>query len=197
MPSVIILGSTKGSSNMNVIPTNLNDLKEDIRHASPSRLKTYRLQLEAYTAYLAVYDGVQGSEEEKTHVANMILNDLYQLGIDKMGYYFDRDCVETAKTALEFGLREEYQGKTSKVVKLLPDISQLSSNSYERIIKMTAEARQKGYSVNPYIFYYLQRRSGEITLRGHLTLKTIWKFFKLECLILKEDITTLFKILFA
>ena len=107
----------KGSSNMNVIPTNLNDLKEDIRHASPSRLQSYQiLQLEAYTAFISVYDGVKGSTEDKINAANKIINDLFLLEMDQLGYYFDRECAETAKTGLEFALNEKYNGKFAKKV---------------------------------------------------------------------------------
>lgn len=101
---------------MNVIPTNLNDIKEDIRHASPSRLRSYQIQLEAYTAFISVYDGVKGSTEDKISAANKIINDLFLLEMDQLGYYFDRECAEVAKTGLEFALNEKYNGKFAKKV---------------------------------------------------------------------------------
>ncbi len=149
---------------MNVIPTNLNDLKEDIRHASPTRLRTYQIQLEAYTAFISVYDGVKGSTEDKINAANKIINDLFLLEMDQLGYYFDRECAEVAKTGLEFALNEKYNGKFAKKVKLLPSVMLLSRYGFRSIMSHRLELLADGHDIDPYTIYYMNRLRGTTPL---------------------------------
>ena len=173
---------------MNVIPTNLNDLKEDIRHASPTRLRTYQIQLEAYTAFISVYDGVKGSTEEKIYSANKIINDLFLLEMDQLGYYFDRECAEVAKTGLEFALNEKYNGKFAKKVKLLPSVMLLSRYGFRSIMGHRLEMLADGHDVDPYTIYYMNRLSGDITLKGYPSFKALRNMLKIECLAVIEYI---------
>jgi len=173
---------------MNVIPTNLNDLKEDIRHASPTRLRTYQIQLEAYTAFISVYDGVKGSTEEKIYSANKIINDLFLLEIDQLGYYLDRECAEVAKTGLEFALNEKYNGKFAKKVKLLLSVMLLSRYGFRSIMSHRLELLAEGHDVDPYTIYYMNRLSGDITLKGYPSFKALRNMLKIECLAVIEYI---------
>ncbi|WP_404388254.1 hypothetical protein [Ligilactobacillus animalis] len=173
---------------MNVIPTNLNDLKEDIRHASPSRLRSYQIQLEAYTAFISVYDGVKGSTEDKINAANKIINDLFLLEMDQLGYYFDRECAETAKTGLEFALNEKYNGKFAKKVKLLPSVMLVSRYGFRSVMNQRLEMLAYNQNVDPYTIYYMNRLSGDITLKGYPSLKALRNTLKIECLAVIEYI---------
>lgn len=167
---------------MNVIPTNLNDLKEDIRHASPSRLRSYQIQLEAYTAFISVYDGVKGSTEDKISAANKIINDLFLLEMDQLGYYFDRECAEVAKTGLEFALNERYNGKFAKKVKLLPSVMLVSRYGFRSIMNHRLEMLADGQNVDPYTIYYMNRLHGNITFKGYPSFKALRNMLKIECL---------------
>ena len=173
---------------MNVIPTNLNDLKEDIRHASPSRLRSYQIQLEAYTAFISVYDGVKGSTEDKINAANKIINDLFLLEMDQLGYYLDRECAEVAKTGLEFALNEKYNGKFAKKVKLLPSVMLVSRHGFRSIMSHRLELLADGHDVDPYTIYYMNRLRGNITLKGYPSLKALRNMLKIECLAVIEYI---------
>lgn len=175
---------------MNVIPTNLNDLKEDIRHASPSRLRSYQIQLEAYTAFISVYDGVKGSTEDKINAANKIINDLFLLEMDRLGYYFDRECAETAKTGLEYSLQEKYTGKYAKSIKLLPSILQLSEFGYRHIKARQLEYLANGLEVDTFTVYYLERLHNVITPKGYLTPQEIARQVKITWQVMIEYLRT-------
>ncbi len=158
---------------MNVIPTNLNDLKEDIRHASPSRLRSYQIQLEAYTAFISVYDGVKGSTEDKINAANKIINDLFLLEMDQLGYYF-------AKTGLEFALHEKYNGEFAKKVKLLPSVMLVSRYGFRSIMNQRLEMLADGHDIDPYTIYYMNRLRGNITFKGYPSLKALRNMLKIH-----------------
>lgn len=68
--------------------------------------------------------------------------------MDQLGYYFDRECAEVAKTGLEFALNEKYNGKFAKKVKLLPSIMLVSRYGFRSIMSHKHRRHKKSEILN-------------------------------------------------
>ncbi|WP_304682071.1 hypothetical protein [uncultured Ligilactobacillus sp.] len=108
--------------------------------------------------------------------------------MDQLGYYFDRECAEVAKTGLEFALNEKYNGKFAKKVKLLPSVMLVNRHGFRTIMSHRLESLANGHTVDPYTIYYMNRLSGNITFKGYPSLKALRNMLKIECLTVIEYI---------
>lgn len=162
------------------LPTNLNNVKENIRHATPTERRCYEWQLKAYTAYLAIYDGVQGSNEEKEHVANKIFHDIFfRDEFDIPLPFIDRETAQFNKSLLECGLNTTYTGHYSKVIKLVPDLSQINKHCRKMVHERSLSfLLNDDMDVDRYTIYYLNRLNGTLTSHGYFTFKSWLELLK-------------------
>ena len=177
---------------MKQIPNNLNDLKEQIRKqiASPTQLNAYRWQLEALTAYQAIYNGTQGNEADKRYLAFRIVDDFFYCGDFHQFANFDNEQLDMVKTLLEYSLQEKYTGKYTKSIKLLPSILLLSDFGYRHIKARQLEYLANGLELDIHTVYYLERLHNVITPKGYLTPKELLRQIRITWRVLIDYLRT-------